>query len=233
MMAPPADSVLEDVGARVAEVRARMATACARAGRAFEGVELVAVSKKQPLDRIVAAHAAGLRTFAENYAQELVARVDALAHLDGVRWRFIGNLQRNKVNAVLETGATIDTLDRLELAEAIARRAEHAPVDVLVQVNVGRESQKSGVMPEGAEALVDAVRRLPGLRLRGLLAVPPASDDPEASRPYFRAVADLARSLELAELSMGMSADLEVAIEEGATMVRVGTDLFGERTPTF
>ncbi len=219
----------KSVAERVAEVRERMAVACARANRATDSVRLVAISKKQPEERVRAAMDAGLREFGENYAQELAARVSSFSEVEGVRWRFVGPLQSNKVNLVVRTGAAIDSLHSPDLADALRRRVRHQPIEVLIQVNTAGESQKSGCAPSAVPALVEAVRAMPELNLRGLMTVPPFTDDPEDARPHFRTLAALARSLALSELSMGMSADFEVAIEEGATMIRVGTDLFGPR----
>lgn len=224
---PRADANL--VAERISAVRQRMVAACARANRVPDSVRLVAISKKQPEARVRAAMDAGLRDFGENYAQELAARVSAFSEVEGIRWRFVGPLQSNKVNLVVRTGAAIDSLHSLELADALRRRVRHRPIEVLIQVNAAGESQKSGCTLSAVPALVEAVRAMPELNLRGLMTIPPFTDDPEDARPHFRALAALGRQLDLPELSMGMSADFEVAIEEGATMVRVGTDLFGSR----
>jgi pyridoxal phosphate enzyme (YggS family) len=144
-----------------------------------------------------------------------------------VEWHFLGALQTNKAKLVAGRAALIHTCDRLALAQEIAKRAP-AGQRVLLEVNVGREPQKAGVLPEEAPALLEQVRALPGLRCEGLMCIPPLEQDP---RPHFRALRELAARLELAELSMGMSADYEIAIEEGATLVRVGTAIFGERPP--
>jgi len=214
-----------DVSARLAEVRARIVAACARAGRDPTSVTLVAVSKSQPLEKLREAAAAGQRVFGENYAQELGGKASSLP---GCEWHFIGALQTNKVKRVVGQAALIHTCDRLALAEEISKRARNAGVvqRVLLEVNVGREPQKAGVHPEGAAALLEQVRAMPGLRCEGLMCIPPATGDP---RPHFRALRELAQQLGLAQLSMGMSADYEAAIEEGATLVRVGTAIFGER----
>jgi len=214
-----------DVSARLAEVRARIVAACARAGRDPTSVTLVAVSKSQPLEKLREAAAAGQRVFGENYAQELGGKASSLP---GCEWHFIGPLQTNKVKRVVGQAALIHTCDRLALAEEISKRARNAGVvqRVLLEVNVGREPQKAGVHPEGAAALLEQVRAMPGLRCEGLMCIPPATGDP---RPHFRALRELAQQLGLAQLSMGMSADYEAAIEEGATLVRVGTAIFGER----
>jgi pyridoxal phosphate enzyme (YggS family) len=206
------------------QVREKMARACARAGRAESSVKLVAVSKSQPLEKLRAAAAAGQLAFGENYAQELR---DKSAELPGMEWHFLGALQTNKAKLVAGRAALIHTCDRLALAQEIAKRAP-AGQRVLLEVNVGREPQKAGVLPEDAPALLAQVRALPGLRCEGLMCIPPLEQDP---RPHFRALRELAARLQLPELSMGMSADYEIAIEEGATLVRVGTAIFGERPP--
>ena len=216
---------------RLAAVRSRIDSACAQAGRSPDEVSLLAVSKAHSTDAIRDAYASGLRVFGENYAQELAAKADALLDLEHARWRFIGHLQRNKIKFVERAGASIDTVDSVRLAEAIATRAARTEgaVELLVQVNVGREPQKSGCLPEDLPALVDAVRALPNIDLRGLMTVAPHFEDPMDTRPTFAALRRLAETHGLAELSMGMTHDLEPAILEGATMVRVGTALFGPR----
>ena len=212
----------------LAQVRARIAAACARAGRDPAGVELVAVSKLQPEALIQEAHQAGQRTFGENYAQELRDKAQHLSALQGLRWHFIGPLQANKAKYVARSAHVFHAVDRLEIAAELSRRRQGEPLEVLVQVWSGEET-KSGVSPEEAPALVEQVRALPGLRLTGLMAMPPLAEDPERVRPHFRALRALARKLGLAQLSMGTTADFEVAIEEGATLVRVGTAIFGAR----
>ena len=204
------------------KVRERIAQACARAGRAQGSVTLAAVSKGQPMEKIREAFAAGQTLFAENYAQELREKSSALPDAE---WHFIGALQSNKARMVVGRAALIHTRDRISLARELAKRAEGAQ-RVLLEVNIGREPQKSGVLPEEAPGLLDAVRALPQLRCEGLMCIPPAEGDP---RPHFRALRELGEKLGLRELSMGMSADYEAAIEEGATIVRVGTAIFGER----
>lgn len=203
-----------------------MDAACRRAGRDPSSVTLLAVSKGQPIEAIEAAARAGQRFFAENYAQELERKVAALR--GDVRWHFVGGLQRNKVSKIVGLAVMIQTLDREPLAAEIDRRAAAAGIvqEVLVQVNIGSEAQKSGVTPDALGDLVARVNALPRVRCRGLMAIPPLDDEP---RPHFRALRDLAASHGLGELSMGMSSDFEAAIEEGATMVRVGTAIFGPR----
>jgi PLP dependent protein len=225
-------TALWDVAAALASVHARIDAACARAGRARESVQLLAASKFQSVAAIRGAYAQGQRAFGENYVQELVQKADALGDLEGLRWHLIGRLQRNKVKEVVRVGGMVQTLDSLRLCEALAARAAEVPcvIDVMLQVNLACEPQKAGVTPSDLPALVDAVRaQASSLRLRGLMAIPKASDDLAERRGYFRQLCELATTLGVAELSMGMSDDLELAIEEGATIVRVGTALFGPR----
>ena len=209
----------------LARVRENIARACAKAGRAPGSVKLIAVSKLQPAEKLREAAEAGQRAFGENYAQELRDKSAALAE---VEWHFLGALQTNKVKLVAGRAALIHTCDRLALAQEIAKRAPAGGQRVLLEVNIGGEPQKAGVLPGEAAALLDQVRALSGLRCEGLMCIPPAEGDP---RPHFAALRELAGRLQLAELSMGMSADYPVAIEEGATLVRVGTAIFGERPP--
>ena len=206
----------------LADVRARIAAACARARRDPASVSLVAVSKTKPVELIREAAQAGQASFGENYAQDFREKHEALPDLD---WHFIGALQTNKVKYVAGKAALIHTCDRLALAREISKRAR-GEQRVLLEVNVGREPQKAGVLPDDAEALLDQIRALPGLRCEGLMCIPPAEGDP---RPHFAALRELAEKLGLRQLSMGMSADYEAAIEEGATIVRVGTAIFGAR----
>jgi PLP dependent protein len=219
---------------RLAEVRARIARAESRAGRAPGSVTLVAVSKTKPASAIREAYAAGQRVFGENYVRELLDKRRELADLPDLELHFIGHLQRNKAKDVVLARATVETVDSERLATELDKRAGAAGVrvPVLVQVNVAREPQKSGCDPDAVAALIAHVRSLPGLELRGLMTIPPHDDDPERIRPHFSALRALrARHLDPGSwLSMGMSADLEVAVEEGATHVRVGTAIFGART---
>ena len=209
----------------LARVREIIAHACAKAGRAPGSVKLIAVSKLQPVEKLREAAEAGQRAFGENYAQELRDKSAALAE---VEWHFLGALQTNQVKLVAGRAALIHTCDRLALAQEIAKRAPAGGQRVLLEVNIGGEPQKAGVLPGEAAALLDQVRARSGLRCEGLMCIPPAEGDP---RPHFAALRELAVRLQLAELSMGMSADYALAIEEGATLVRVGTAIFGERPP--
>ena len=211
-----------DVRRAVADVRARVAAAAARAGRDPAGVTLVAATKTVPVDRVREVIEAGVVDVGENRAQELLAKAPACADLPA-RWHFLGQLQRNKVRALADHVACWQSVDRLPLGEELARRAPGA--HVLVEVNLAGEPQKGGCAPEGTGPLADRLFGL-GLRVGGLMAVPPHDGEP---RRWFAALRELAAGLELEEISMGMTADFEVAIEEGATMVRVGRALFGER----
>jgi hypothetical protein len=218
-------------------IQARIAAACARVGRNPAEVRLVAVSKTKPAALIEEAAAAGQRLFGENYVQEFADKAEQVRA--PVEWHFIGALQSNKVKYLRGKVTMIHSLDRLSLAEEINRQWAKLdrPVDVLLEVNLGDETSKAGTGEEEAIDLVRRVAELPCLRLRGLMALPPWLDDPEEVRPYFRRLRELAMRIEalkipgvtMAELSMGMSNDFEVAIEEGATLVRVGTAIFGER----
>jgi hypothetical protein len=222
------------IRARYEAVQERVDAAALRAGRDPGEVTLVAVSKTWPADVVAAAADAGIPVFGENRAQELKEKHSVLG--SRVRWHFVGPLQSNKVRAVVGVAELVHSVDRYGLAEAIARRARSLGVvqDVLVEVNVGGEATKHGVEPAAAVRLAEEVAALEGISVRGLMAIPPRAGDPEATRPYFRDLASL-RDLAAAsvpgaiELSMGMSADFEVAIEEGATIVRVGEAIFGPR----
>ena len=218
-----------DIAANLAAVRGRMAAACARAGRPAAAVELIAVSKLQPPELIRAAYAEGQRQFGENYAQELRDKAQGLADLRGLRWHAIGPLQANKAKYVARAAHAFHALDRWELAEELSRRRTGEPLRCFVEVNLVGEATKSGLAPEAVAGFVERVNGLPGLRLAGLMSLPPLFDVPESTRPLFIRLRELATRVGLSELSMGTTADFEVAIEEGATCVRVGTALFGER----
>ena len=193
-------------------------------------VTLVAVSKAQPAAAVREAYAAGQRDFGENYVQEWREKAEALADLEGIRWHFVGSLQANKVKYLVGHLALVHTVDREDLAREISKRSAQRGVStrVLVEVNVAGESSKAGCALEAAPGLVEVVRALPGIDLGGLMCIPPAEGDP---RPHFRTLRRLRDRLGLADLSMGMSGDYQAAVEEGATIVRVGTAIFGERPP--
>jgi pyridoxal phosphate enzyme (YggS family) len=224
------------IGDALGAVRASIRASAAGAGRNPAEVRLLAVSKGHPAEAVREAYAAGHRDFGENYVQELVGKARALDDLTDLRWHFIGHLQRNKARDVARLATTIHTVDRVELARELDRRAE-APIDVLVEVNVAAEPQKSGCLPGATRTLLDELRAIEKLRVVGLMAIPPATDDPEAAGPHFAALRRLAEQARAAghtdvrELSMGMSYDFDVAVREGSTWVRVGTAIFGARAP--
>jgi pyridoxal phosphate enzyme (YggS family) len=219
---------LED---RLNAVRTRIAFACERAGRSPSSVRLVAVSKKKPASDVERAHALGLRDFGENYVQELAAKREALSHRADVRWHFIGHLQSNKVKKAIQVAHAIHTLDSSRIVQEVDRRAAELGIRIegFIEVNLGEETQKGGVRPDGLDEVVEAARAASAIDLVGLMAIPPASDEPETTRPLFRRLRELAEARGLERLSMGMRDDFEVAIEEGATEIRVGTVLFGPR----
>ncbi len=226
---------MSTVRERLAQVRERVDAACARAGRAPEEVSLLAVSKLMPASLIEEAFAAGQRDFGENYAQELRDKAKDLAALPELRWHAIGPLQSNKAKYVADVAYAFHALDRLGIAQELSKRRVSGPGAVLpplrcfLEVNVAAEGTKSGVAPEAAEGLLDQVRALPGLEVVGLMALPPLEEDPERMRGHFRILRACAERLGLRELSIGTTADFEIAIEEGATIVRVGTAIFGAR----
>ena len=225
-----------DIRANLAAVQERIAGAARRAGRSPEAVLLVAVSKTIDVERVRAAIAAGVPALGENRVQEAREKIAVLGR--SRPWHLIGHLQTNKVRDAVECFDLIHSVDRLPLAEALVAPGGETGrrVDVLVQVNVGEEPQKGGVRRRSFGAALETMAALPGLRLRGLMAIPPLPQDPEDSRPHYREMRKLldgARDWglgpEFTELSMGMSGDFEVGIEEGATIVRVGTAIFGAR----
>ncbi|MDP2879999.1 MAG: YggS family pyridoxal phosphate-dependent enzyme [Azonexus sp.] len=216
-------------------VQARIAKAAAAAGRSPESVRLLAVSKTWPLASVIEAADAGQRAFGENYVQEGIDKIAAISGRN-LEWHFIGPLQSNKSRPVAERFDWVHSIDRLKIAERLSaqRPAYLPPLQVCVQVNVSGEASKSGCAPDDTLALCRAVAALPGLQLRGLMAIPELSDDPAAQRAPFRQVREIfdhirAAGLPLDTLSMGMSHDLEAAVAEGATIVRIGTAIFGER----
>lgn len=233
--APDSDRVARNVR----EVLDRIGRAARRAGRRPDAAHLVAVTKTVSAERIRQAAEAGVRIFGESRLQEARPKIDALRGARDVRWHFIGQLQRRKVRTVVGTFEMIHSVDSVDLAAEIDRRAGEAGLrqDVLLEINAGGEATKTGFSPDEAADAVTALEAMPNLSVRGLMAIPPPGPDAEASRPYFRALRELARSLasprlkrvRMEELSMGMSGDFEVAVEEGATLVRIGTAIFGER----
>ncbi|MBN9093961.1 YggS family pyridoxal phosphate-dependent enzyme [Pandoraea pnomenusa] len=231
---------MSTIAAHLHDVLSRIARATADAGRPANSVRLLAVSKTFGADAVREASAAGQRAFGENYVQESLDKIAALAgeRVDGERleWHFIGPLQSNKTRPVAEHFDWVHSVDRLKIAERLSaqRPTGMAPLQVCLQVNISGEASKSGVAPGDVPAVARAIAALPNLRLRGLMAIPEPEDDPARQRAPFRAVRELfdavcAGGLPLDTLSMGMSGDLEAAIAEGATMVRIGTAIFGAR----
>jgi PLP dependent protein len=218
------------VAERLAGVRERIAQAALASGRSAQAVRLVAVSKFHAVSTIREAYAAGQREFGENYAQELAEKAAALADLPDLRFRFIGALQRNKAKLLVGARCAIETVSSESSAKALHERASASGLvlEVMLQVNVLGETRKAGIEPAALGALVTAVRACSALRLTGLMAIPPAGDL-TLSEQCYRRLAELAREHALPELSMGMSDDLEVAVRQGATSVRVGTAIFGPR----
>jgi pyridoxal phosphate enzyme (YggS family) len=222
-------------------IQHRMAAAAQHAGRKADEVTLMAVTKTQPPERIREAYEAGLRAFGENRVQEFAGKVEALRDLHAAEWHMIGHLQTNKAARTTELFRAVDSVDSLKLAEKLdaAARALGKRLDVLIEINVGGEAAKSGVAPgsPALEELLIAAPRLEALDFHGLMTVPPFTDDPQKARPYFRKLRDLRDAIAVRKLpsvvmdvlSIGMSHDFEVAIEEGSTCVRVGTAIFGER----
>jgi PLP dependent protein len=227
----------DEIAGALARVRQRIASAAIAAGRAPDSIQLIAVSKKMPPADVLAALAAGQFDFGENYAQELRDKRGDVGSA-ATRWHFIGPLQTNKIRYVVGKIALLHTVDSVEMLEEINRRSQQgSPQSCLVQVNVAGEARKHGVAPADLPALLDHFGTRDHVRCAGLMLIPPLGDDPEASRPHFaalRALRDTERArarphVDLIHLSMGMSHDLEIAIAEGATLVRVGTAIFGAR----
>lgn len=226
------------ISRNLAEINERIRAAAEKAGRDPESVRLVAVSKTRPASDIVAAFQAGQTVFGENYIQELVPKLAEVR--EAVQWHVIGHLQSNKVKYIAGQVAMIHSVDRISLAQEIDRQWGKVgkTCDILIQVNISGEATKSGTTEEGAIQLVRECALLPHVKVRGLMTMPPFFDDPEAARPCFAELRRLSEAVaaqriagvDMAELSMGMSGDFEAAIQEGATMVRVGTAIFGERS---
>lgn len=234
---------MEDIGEALARVRERIARAAEEAQRDPNSIRLVAVSKTKPADDVRRAYLAGQRDFGENYVQELVEKAAQLVDLPDLRWHLVGHLQRNKVKSALEVVSCVHSVDGTRLARELGKRAaamqedpalrERARLSVLVEVNVGGEAQKSGIAPAELGPLLETIEQEPALQLSGLMAVPPHTPDPEGARPFFEELARLRERhggvARLPELSMGMTHDLEQAVLAGATIVRVGTAIFGSR----
>jgi PLP dependent protein len=228
---------LEQVAARLDAARRRIEEAALRAGRPPGSVRLLAVSKGKPAEAIRRAYAAGQRDFGENYAQELERKAEELRDLPDLRFHFIGRLQRNKAKDVAKVAGVVHALDRADLAAELGRRAAALGrhLDVLVEVNVSGEASKGGCAPEALGEVLAGIRACASLAAVGLMTLPPATEDAEGARPFFAALRALrdrhGGAAALPELSMGMTHDFEVAIAEGATIVRVGTAIFGAREP--
>ncbi len=235
------------VAENLALVRARIDAAAREAGRDPSEVRLVAVSKKKPTALVREAYEAGQRDFGENYVQELLAKAEECADLSELRWHMIGHLQRNKVKPVLRVAAAIHTVDSMKLARDLGKRAMETPMPVvrrleagtdqrlpvLIEVNVGGEAQKSGCEPSAVPDIAQAIEAQGSLQLAGLMTVPPHTEDPSGARPFFDRLVELQHehggSARFGELSMGMSHDLEPAVQAGATFVRIGAAIFGAR----
>lgn len=227
--------IMASIGDNLQAVKRRIAEAARACGREASGVSLIAVSKTFGADAVAAAYEHQQRAFGENYVQEALEKITALKDRP-LEWHFIGPIQSNKTRQIAENFAWVHGVDRIKIAERLsaARPAGPAPLQVCIEVNLGGEDSKGGVAPADALALAGAISTLPRLKLRGLMAIPPASAEPAQQRRHFAALRELKLRLEdagiaLDTLSMGMSADLEAAIAEGATMVRVGTAIFGAR----
>jgi len=215
---------------RLNQVEERIHTAVERSGRRRADITLIAITKKFPAAVTLEAFALGLRHFGENYVQEFEGKHAALANLAGAEFHLIGHLQSNKTRIAAELFQVIETID----SEKLARRLDQVgrPLEVMIEVKLSEEESKAGSAPDTLPELIGAIRQCANLRLTGLMTMPPWSDDPAQTRPYFRKLAALAQAHGLPKLSMGMSHDLEAAIEEGATHIRVGTALFGPRPKT-
>jgi pyridoxal phosphate enzyme (YggS family) len=220
--------------AKLEQVENRIAKAAERAGRQRSEIMLLAVTKKFPAATVCAAYELGLREFGENYVQEFEAKRTELGTCPGARFHLIGHLQSNKSKKAAEIFQVIQTVDTPKLARRVNDDVKQmdggASLDVMIEVKLSPEEAKAGAAPEQVPPLVEAIRGCANLRLLGLMTMPPWSDDAEQSRPYFARLRELAEQNHLTQLSMGMSHDFEAAIEEGATIVRVGTALFGPRT---
>ncbi|MBI2688124.1 MAG: YggS family pyridoxal phosphate-dependent enzyme [Acidobacteria bacterium] len=208
-------------------VRERIVCAAQRAGRRPEEITMLAVTKVFPVETLLEAYSLGMREFGENYVQEFERKYPSVSSCEGARFHLIGHLQSNKARKAAEMFHVIQTVDTPKLARRLGEFPE--PREVMIEVKLSEEESKHGAAASELSELIDSIRGVPSLRLTGLMTMPPWSDDAEAARPYFRKLRELAERHGLSGLSMGMSHDLEVAIEEGSTMVRVGTALFGSR----
>jgi hypothetical protein len=234
---------VDDIGDALANVRERIARAAEEAQRDPASIRLVAVSKTKPAEDVRRAYLAGQRDFGENYVQELIEKAAQLTDLPDLRWHLVGHLQRNKVKSALDVVSCVHSVDSTRLARELGKRAaalqgdpnrpERARLSLLVEVNVGGEEQKSGIAPAELGPLLATIEQEPALQLAGLMTVPPHTPDPADARPFFEELVRLRErhggAARLPELSMGMTHDLEFAILAGATIVRVGTAIFGSR----
>ena len=221
----------------VAEVEARIQAACKRAGRRREEVTLIAVSKTKPVSDIYEIIETGIKDYGENKVQEMCDKMEIIQ--EPLNWHMIGHLQRNKVKYIVDKAKLIHSVDSLRLAQQISQEAikKEVEVDILIEVNVAEEASKFGLSTEEVIQMIEAIAKLPAVHIKGLMTVAPFTDNPEDNRPYFRNLKQLAVDIDgknidnvtMSVLSMGMTGDYEVAIEEGATMVRVGTGIFGAR----
>ncbi len=219
------------------EIQENIKRACEKSGRKKSDVELIAVSKTKPVSALMEAYESGCRVFGENKVQELVDKYEIMPK--DIKWHMIGHLQRNKVKYIVDKAALIHSVDSLKLAEEISKEAlkKQVQVSILIEVNVAGEDTKFGVKPEETEALVCKIAALPGISIKGLMTIAPYVDDPEENRQYFGQLKQLSvdinqkniDNVNMSVLSMGMTGDYTVAIEEGATFIRVGTGIFGER----
>ncbi len=219
------------------DVEARVANACARAGRSREEVLLIAVSKTKPVEMIEEIYQEGVRDFGENHPQEIRDKFPQLP--DDIRWHMIGHLQTNKVKYIIERACKVHSVESVRLAETISHAAQsrNLVMPVLVEVNMAKEKSKYGIMPEDTEHFIREIAALPGIHVNGLMTIAPYTDNAEDNRVYFRNMKKLSvdiagkniDNVDMCDLSMGMTGDYEIAIEEGATMIRVGTGIFGAR----
>lgn len=217
----------ESLSDTIDQVEHRIQAALHRSGRARDEITLVAVTKKFPATVMCEAYALGLRIFGENYVQEFAEKRPALASLTDAQFHLIGHLQSNKARQASELFQTIETVDSAKLARRLDEMGK--PLEVMIEVKLSPEGTKAGAAPEELPGLIEEIRACSNLRLTGLMTMPPWNPDPETTRPFFRRLAELARVHQVPRLSMGMSHDLEAAIEEGSTHIRVGTALFGPR----
>jgi len=224
-------SLASDIETNLKRLEELIARACERAGRSRGEVTLVAVTKTVAPSAIEAAYRAGLRDFGENRVQEAKPKIEALAYLEPpLTWHMVGHLQTNKVDAALSLFDIIQSVDSVRLAQKLSQHAQ-GTIPVLLQVNVAGEATKSGLPPQEVARAAEEIARLPKLKVEGLMTIAPWVSDPEAVRPVFRRLRELRDALGLRQISMGMTDDFEVAVEEGATMLRIGRALFGERPP--